>query len=97
MKKEKWTAYDNYIVLADKSSGRLKSTYANFQNFQKVMEVVKSIAHSDKSSYLYEGDIYSRRITSVDAQKIINNVKECRWTENTKKLFMVSSQMKLVI
>ena len=97
MEKNKWSDYAKYLVLSDNSKSKLTPNYDCFNNFKKVMEVIDRIAHSDKSSYLYEGDIYSRRITSVDAQKIINNVKECRWTENTKKLFMVSSQMKLVI
>ena len=87
MEKNKWSDYSKYLVLSDKSNSRLKANYESFTNFKKVMEVINSIAHSDKSSYLYEGDIYSRRITSTDAKKVIDNVQECKWTENTKKLF----------
>ena len=97
MKKEKWTAYDNYIVLADKSRGKLKSTYANFQNFQKVMEVVKSIAHSDKSSYLHEGNIYNRKLTSTDAKKILLDVMECRWTRTTAQMQLIATQLGVMI
>ena len=97
MEKNKWSDYSKYLVLSDKSNSRLKANYESFTKFKKVMEVINSIAHSDKSSYLYEGDIYSRRITSTDAKKVIDNVQECKWTENTKKLFQVASQMKLAI
>ncbi len=97
MKKEKWSGYDNYVVLADKSHGKLKSTYANFQNFQKVMEVVRGIAHSDKSSYLHEGNIYSRKLTSTDAKKILLNVLECRWTKTTAQIQTIASQLRVMI
>ena len=97
MKKEKWTAYDNYIVLADKSSGKLKSTYANFLNFQKVMEVVRSIANSDKSSYLHEGNIYNRKLTSTDAKKILLDVMECRWSSTMWRVQLIASQLGLRI
>ena len=61
------------------------------------MEIVKNIASSDKSSYLYEGDIYSRKITSTDARKIIDNISRYRWTESTKKIFTIASQLQVII
>ena len=97
MKKSKLTDYARYIVLADNSKAKLKGDYQSFLNFKKVMEVVHSIASTDKSSYLYEGDIYSRKITSNDARIILDNVNDCKWTESTKKIFIVSSQMKMII
>ena len=97
MKKSKLTDYARYIVLADNSKAKLKGDYQSFLNFKKVIEVVKNIASSDKSSYLYEGDIYSRKITSDDAKKIIDNVNQCRWTVNTRKLFLVASQLQVIL
>jgi len=97
MKKDKWSGYDNYVVLADKSKGRLKCTYVNFQNFQKVMEIVKGIAHSDKSSYLHEGNIYSRKLTSTDAKKILLDVLEGRWTRTTSQMQLIASQLGVMI
>ena len=97
MKKDKWSGYDNYVVLADKSKGVLKCTYVNFQNFQKVMEIVKGIAHSDKSSYLHEGNIYSRKLTSTDAKKILLDVLEGRWTRTTSQMQLIASQLGVMI
>ena len=97
MKKSKLTDYARYIILADNSRAKLKGDYQSFLNFKKVMEVVHSIASTDKSSYLYEGDIYSRKITSDDAKKIIDNVNQCRWTVNTRKLFLVASQLQVIL
>tara|TARA_B100000780_G_C20874011_1_gene347625 strand:+ start:334 stop:627 length:294 start_codon:yes stop_codon:yes gene_type:complete len=97
MDKKKWSGYDNYVVLSDKSKCKLSGTYLTFQNFNKVLEVVKGIAHSDKSSYLYEGNIYSRKITSTDAKRILLNIEECRWTDGTHFIQVIASQLGLRI
>ena len=97
MKRSNLSDYARYILLADDSRAELKGDYQSFLNFKKVMEVVHSIASSDKSSYLYEGDIYSRKITSNDAKRIIDNINQYRWTENTKKMFMIASQLGVII
>jgi hypothetical protein len=61
------------------------------------MELVNSIASSDKSSYLYDGDIYSRKITSDDAKRIIDSINQCRWSENTRKMFTIASQLNIIL
>ena len=97
MKKSNLSDYARYIALSDNSSMDLKGNYQTFLNFKKVMEIIHTIANSDKSSYLYDGDIYSRKITSTDARKIIDNINQCRWTESTKKMFTIASQLQVII
>ena len=87
MEKSKWSDYARYLTLADNSNCQLKGSYEAFVNFKKVVEVLSRISNTDKSSYLYEGDIYSRKITSNDARIILDNVNDCKWTESTKKIF----------
>ena len=97
MKKEKWSDYDSYVALSAKSNTKLKGTFQTFLNFKQVMGIVNDIANSDKSSYLYEGNIYSRRITSNEAKKIVSAVSENRWTEHTKKLTKIATQLGVFI
>ena len=97
MEKSKWSEYSNYIVLSDNSSMDLKGNYQTFLNFKKVMEIVINIASSDKSSYLYDGNIYSRKVTTNDAQKIIDNVNRNKWTDSTRKMFTIASQLGVII
>ena len=97
MKKNKWSDYDKYIVLSDKSFGKLNGTYSAFLNFKKVMVVVREISKSDKSSYLHDGNIYTRRISSTDAKKILLDVSECRWNHNTSEIRIVANQLSLKI
>tara|TARA_B100000287_G_scaffold258890_1_gene243422 strand:- start:307 stop:600 length:294 start_codon:yes stop_codon:yes gene_type:complete len=97
MEKNQWSDYDRYIVLSDKSFGKLNGTYSAFLNFKKVMDVVREISKSDKSSYLHDGNIYTRRISSTDAKKILLDVSECRWNHNTSEIRIVANQLSLKI
>jgi hypothetical protein len=97
MNRSKYSEYENYIILSDKSKRQLKGTYVSFLNFQKVMVVVDTIAKSDKSSYLHEGNIYSRKVTTSDAQKVLTNVHECRWNNSTYQMKIIASQLKMLI
>ena len=97
MEKNQWSDYERYIVLSDKSFGKLNGTYSAFLNFKKVMDVVREISKSDKSSYLHDGNIYTRRISSTDAKKILLDVSECRWNDNTSEIRIVANQLSLKI
>ena len=93
MEKTKWSDYDRYIVLSDKSEGNIRSTFESYLNYKKVMEVLHSISYTDKSTYSYNNNIYKKKITSDDAKKIIHNVASCRWTDNTAKMKIIASQL----
>ena len=97
MEKNQWSDYERYIELSDKSFGKLNGTYSAFLNFKKVMDVVREISKSDKSSYLHDGNIYTRRISSTDAKKILLDVSECRWNHNTSEIRIVANQLSLKI
>ena len=93
MEKNKWSEYDKYLVLSDNSNCVLGGTYTHFLNFKKVLEVVKNIAHSYKSSYLHDGNIYSRKVTSTDAKRILENVLDCKWTGTISQMKLIASQL----
>tara|TARA_X000001382_G_C3076994_1_gene149263 strand:- start:65 stop:358 length:294 start_codon:yes stop_codon:yes gene_type:complete len=95
MEMEKWPEYSKYIVLADNSSGKIRETYEAFLNYKKVMDVLHSISHTDKTTYSYNNNIYKKKITSEDARKIIFNVGNCKWTATTAKLKIIASQLQL--
>ena len=99
MEKVKWSDYDKYLVLADKSHGKnkIRDTYESFLNFKIVLEVLNSISFTDKSTYSYNNNIYNKKITSEDARKILGNVLNCKWTRTTAKLKIVGHQLGLII
>ena len=95
MNMEKRSGYANYLNLSDKSGTRLKCNFTAYQEFKIIKEVINSIAFSDKNTYLYNGNIYNRKITSHEAKSILANIGDCKWNDNTSKLLLVSNQLKL--
>ena len=97
MKMTNWSSFSKYIVLSDKSSGKLGNSFLPFMNFKKVSEAINNIAFSDKSTYSLDGNIYNRKITSTDAKSILDNLEDCRWNTKTELMLLVSNQLKLRI
>ena len=95
MKKSRWSGYAKFLVLSDKSSYKLNSSFTCYLNFKKVKEVINNIAFTDKTTYSCDGNIYNRKITSHEAKSILANIGDCKWNDNTSKLLLVSNQLKL--
>jgi hypothetical protein len=97
MEKKNYSDYASYLVLSDNSSNKLKGTYVHYQSFKLVKGIINNIAYSDKNNYLYDGDIYTRKITTTEAKDILTNISLCKWNDVTKKMLLVASQMRLRI
>ena len=100
MKKSRWTDYDRYLVLSDNSVGRLHGTYLHFQDFKKVVEAVNTLAKSQKTNILVDGELISlqgRKVSPNDANTILTNIYECKWTPVTEKVLRVANAMGLQI
>jgi hypothetical protein len=97
MNKSRWSGYAKFLVLSDKSSYKLNSSFTSYLDFKKVKEVINNIAFTDKTTYSYDGNIYNRKITTQEAKNIIANIDECRWTDTTSKMLLVTNQLKLRI
>jgi len=97
MKIGSWSNHSKYVVLADRSSGKLVGNYSTFNNFLKVKDIINNIAFSDKLTYSSDGDIYNRKITSTDAKIILDNIEECTWNNKTSLMLLVANQLKLRI
>ena len=97
MKMTNWSGFSKYIVLSDKSSGKLGSSFATFLNFKKVSEAIGNIAFSDKSTYSIDGNIYNRKITSSLAKQVVTNVGDAKWNDKTSAVLVVANQIGLKI
>jgi|ETNvirenome_6_85_1030632.scaffolds.fasta_scaffold01120_30 hypothetical protein len=95
MKKTRWTDYERYLVLADNSNGRLSSTWAAYLNFKELKNALGMIIKSSGNKYVLSdsGKVYDKKITSTDANNILDNIYECIWNSKTEKLFSVASQL----
>ena len=97
MEMKYWSDYAKYLVLSDRSSNKLKSSFLHYQDFIILKNVINSIAFTDKSTYSYDGDIYRRKITSTEAKNILDNINKCKWNEKTEKMLLIANQLKLRI
>lgn len=100
MKKSRWSDYDRYIVLSDNSQGKLRGTYLNYQDFKRVVEALTSMAQSQKTNLLVDGELVSlrgREVSPNDANTILTNIYDCKWTHVTEKMLLVANSMGMQI
>ena len=73
MEKSKYSDFDNYTLLCDNSKG-FKLGYENFLKFREVKKFVNQIANKGGDTFTYENDIYSKKITSSQAQNMLTSI-----------------------
>ena len=94
MKKEHWSTYEKYIVMIDGNSGSIRGArlgYQAFLDFKRVKEALVSLSKRPEGNYSYDGNIYSRVITSSRAFQILEKIEECRWDDD---IITVAKQIK---
>jgi len=88
MEKSKYSGFDNYTILCDKSKG-FKLGYEYFLKFQEIKKFINQISNSSDSSDVvtYENKIYQKKITSAEAQNMITSLfnNRCNF-KNYKKV-----------
>jgi len=70
MKPNKFSDYENYILLADNSE--LHMGYESFLRFKEVLPFLNQMASSNGDDFLYNGTIYKKKITSGEARKLLD-------------------------
>jgi len=70
MKPNKFSDYENYILLADNSE--LSMGYESFLRFKDVLPFLNQIASTNGDDFLYNGTIYKKKITSGEARKLLD-------------------------
>ncbi|MBT4208253.1 hypothetical protein HOE22_07905 [Candidatus Woesearchaeota archaeon] len=94
MEQKNWTDYDRFIVLGDRSSGRLKMNYETFIKFKIVVDALNKIQSQSGHSFALDGQLVAnKKVTATEATNILSNIYKCRWNPVTKKLLLVASQL----
>ena len=94
MLQKNWSDYDKFVVLSDRSRGRLGSEYGNFIKFKTVVQALKQMRNTDGNYVVIDGEVIdNKKITTTEATNILSNIYKCRWTPVTKKLLLVASQL----
>ena len=93
MKMEHWSDYEKYVVMLTGWNASVRGVqlgYQAFLDFKRVKEALHLISKSG-DSYSYDGNIYSRPITSARASQILMKIEECKWDEDIR---LVAKQIK---
>ena len=70
MKKSKFSDFERYILLSGNSE--LNSGYESFLKFKEVLPFLNQIASTNGDTFLYNGTIYKKKITSGEARKLLD-------------------------
>ena len=84
MKMEQWSGYDKYCVMLNgigSSPRGVRMGYQAYLDYLKVKEALSIMSKSD-SDYSYDGNTYSRVITSSRAVQILTKLEECKWDDD---------------
>jgi len=83
VKMKKWTPYEKYIVMSDRS-GKLKSDFRGFSEFKRVKEALMKISNCYTNTYQYGIDEYDKKITSTQAKIALENIEKCIYSTSIK-------------
>ena len=76
MQMRKWTDYEKYIVISDRS-GKLKPDLRGFGEFKRVKEALMKIANCYTDTYQFENNDYNKKVTSTQAKFALENIENC--------------------
>ena len=85
MKSNQYSEYENYILLCENSRG-FKWGYHHFLNFREVKKFINQIANVASDTFTYEGNIYNKKITSTEAQSMLQSMFHNRCDHSTFKI-----------
>ena len=86
MKMKYWSEHEKYIVMIDGNAGSISGVRLGYQaylDFKRVKEALIAMSKND-SNYSYDGDIYSRVITSSRALQILEKIENCKWDDDIR-------------
>jgi len=87
MKKEKWSAFEKYIVMCDDGKTfKTDSTYSGFLKFLDVKKILELISNNDKSTFIYDGQVLQKPIKQSEAYKALIDIDSQRYNYNKKKV-----------
>tara|TARA_B100000953_G_scaffold18_1_gene25 strand:- start:27 stop:335 length:309 start_codon:yes stop_codon:yes gene_type:complete len=86
MKMKYWSEHEKYIVMIDGNAGSISGVRLGYQaylDFKRVKEALFAMSRGE-GNYSYDGNIYSRVITSSRASQILEKIEDCRWDEDIR-------------
>ena len=89
MKVSQFSDYEKYILLADKC--KLPLGYESFLRYKEVISFVKDMIGKQNDTFMHNGTIYSKKITSSEATSLVDSLVKRR--VNVYNLKLVANQI----
>ena len=83
MKMKKWTPYEKYIVMSDRS-GKLIPDFRGFGEFKMVKEALMKISNCYTNTYEFENNVYDKKVTSTQAKMALEGIEKCTYSTSIK-------------
>ena len=83
MNMRKWTSYEKYIVMSDRS-GKLKPDLRGFGEFVRVKEALMKISNCYTNTYEFENSTYDKKVTSTQAKMALEGIEKCIYSTSIK-------------
>ena len=93
MKVSQFSDYEKYILLADKC--KLPLGYESFLRYKEVISFVKDMVGKQNDTFMHNGTIYSKKISTSDANSLVDSLEKRR--VNVFYLKLVANQLKIRI
>tara|TARA_R110000796_G_scaffold100090_1_gene208542 strand:+ start:1003 stop:1287 length:285 start_codon:yes stop_codon:yes gene_type:complete len=94
MKNNRYSEYENFILLADNCG--FNSNYRSFLNFKEVCSLLNQMVNKVEDTFLHKGTIYKKKILSNDARKLLDGFFSNRCTD-VHQLKLVANQLNIRI
>lgn len=93
MKPNRYSEFASYIVMADNS--KLNPSYESFLRFKEVVPFLNQMVTKLDDTFLYNGTIYKKKITSSEARSLLDGFFQNRCNKSTLKI--VANQLNIKI
>ena len=82
----KWSGFEKYIVMSDRSSGKLKCDFSGFGEFKRVKEALMKISNCYTNTYEFENNVYDKKVTSTQAKMALEGIEKCIYSPTIKQV-----------
>ena len=83
MKKEKWSDFDSFVVMADKAKCYVKSDYPSFLDFKVLKSVMENVSKgNDPTNYYHDGMTLNLGVTRSVVLKALDKFYNNVWDSN---------------
>ena len=93
--RHKKSQYEKYVVMAHSQTHSLPLSYTGYLKFKELTEVIDKISNSasDSKQYLYNNEMYPKKVSQTEALTILDNIYNGKWNATTAKCLLVASQI----